>query len=326
MKIKKYGKGGSKIKDPRQDSYYTPSSSDKKVIENIKKEEDIKSRNKGTISNPINLPEFTITAPRQTDPNKKAFGTVYPDKTPPSSQLASTLFMTPLSEYVHTPSRVVNYGVGAIKNKTFNFNPYQSEISETLNLKTDPNDYSQKLRDFALNNAADFIFPTSPKVTKALNTETGLLKDAYKLNPWAFKPKEGMMYRGLGKEGFEDAIQSGVFRPKQYQLPEKETIFDILNRPKNFNNTYYTNTKNFPVIENYNPSYIAEVPESAANFNRRYRNKDWSWNTSTQIPINQGNIYKKDWLMGYKPVKFENGGYIERKSKTGRTFLYKKYI
>ena len=37
MKTKKYGKGGSKIKDPRQDSYYTPSSSDKKIIENIKK-------------------------------------------------------------------------------------------------------------------------------------------------------------------------------------------------------------------------------------------------------------------------------------------------
>ena len=131
MKTKKYGKGGSKIKDPRQDSYYTPSSSDKKVIENIKKEEDIKSRNKGTVSNPVNLPEFTITAPRQTDPNKKAFWTVYPDTTPPSSELASALFLTPLSEYVHTPSRLLNYVVGAIKNKTFNFNPYQSEISET---------------------------------------------------------------------------------------------------------------------------------------------------------------------------------------------------
>ena len=43
---------------------------------------------------------------------------------------------------------------------------------------------------------------------KYLTTETAL-KNAYKYNPWAFKPQEKMMYRGIGKTGVEDAMKSG---------------------------------------------------------------------------------------------------------------------
>jgi hypothetical protein len=110
------------------------------------------------------------------------------------------------------------------------------------------------------------------------------------------------MYRGLGKEGAIDALQSGVFRPKQsIELPKMEGVIRL---NKAFNKTYFTNKKNFSIVKSYNPTYIAEVPETAAQFSRRYGNKkDWSWHTTSQIPVEQGTIYKKDWLKGYKPIK-----------------------
>lgn len=134
------------------------------------------------------------------------------------------------------------------------------------------------------------------------------IKHTYKLNPWAFKPKVGYMYRGLGKEGYEDAIESGVFRPKvngkQIKITSKNGL--NINLGKKFDKTYYTNKEHFNVLKNYDPSYIAEVPDKIATFRPRYSNKnDWSWLTEKQIPIIEGSIYKKDWLQGYKKVPIE---------------------
>ena len=138
-------------------------------------------------------------------------------------------------------------------------------------------------------------------------TEKTALKNAYKLNPYAFKPSEGMMYRGIGKEGVDDALSSGVFRAKQYNLPKNETFRDILNRPKNFNNTYYS--QDFKVADNYGKGYIAEVPENSANFYNRYSNRNpWSKVTNEQIPIEKGKILKKDWIKGYKEVPKNTNG------------------
>ncbi len=134
-----------------------------------------------------------------------------------------------------------------------------------------------------------------------LTTQTPL-KSTYKLNPWAFKPQEGMMYRGLGQEGMEDAIQSGVFRPKQHGYAEGRSLAEKVTTPKQFGSTFYAPAERFGVVENYGPSYLAEVPFEGNEFARRYGRKDWSWSTPRQIPIEEGRILQKNWLRGYKEV------------------------
>jgi hypothetical protein len=138
-----------------------------------------------------------------------------------------------------------------------------------------------------------------------------------KLNPFAFKASKDMMYRGLGEAGYKDAIESGVFRPKQYaNLPELEAnqARSILTQ-KTFNKTYYAPGERFDVIKGYDPAYIAEVPKDASDFYKRYSNKNWSQLTTEQIPIEKGKIYKQHWLQGYKEVpkksSFASGGIIK---------------
>lgn len=138
------------------------------------------------------------------------------------------------------------------------------------------------------------------------STKTGLLSNTYKINPWRFKPKEGMMYRGLGQEGLDDALQSGVLRPKQYNFPEKRSLIERVESPKQFGTTYYAPAKKFDVVSNYGDGYIAEVPFDGNLFSRRYGRKDWSWSTPKQISIEEANLLEKDWLKGYKPVKLPN--------------------
>ena len=142
-----------------------------------------------------------------------------------------------------------------------------------------------------------------------LTTKTPL-RNAYKINPWAFKPQEGMMYRGLGQEGYDDALKSGVFRPKQYNYPEKRSFAERVQLPKQFGPTFYAPAKKFKVVSNYGDGYIAEVPFEGNLFNRRYGRKDWSWSTAKQIPINEGRLLQKDWLRGYAPVK-KIGGAVD---------------
>ena len=69
------------------------------------------------------------------------------------------MFVAPIEEWSRTPSRAIHYGIGAYKNKDLAFNPYQSEITETLDLETDPNDLWHSVRNFAINNAADVLVP-----------------------------------------------------------------------------------------------------------------------------------------------------------------------
>jgi hypothetical protein len=121
-------------------------------------------------------------------------------------------------------------------------------------------------------------------------------------SPMAFTPIEGMMYRGIGKEGFKDAVQSGVFRPKQLNYSPGRSLAERVATPKQFSRTYYAPAKKFGVVENYGPEYLAEVSFENNPFGKRYGRKDWSWSTSKEIPINEGRILKKDWLRGYKPV------------------------
>jgi hypothetical protein len=136
---------------------------------------------------------------------------------------------------------------------------------------------------------------------KYLTTQTPL-KNTYKYNPWAFKPREGMMYRGLGEEGYLDAVQSGVLRPKQYGYDLNRSFAEKITTPKQFGSTYYTPAETFGVVENYGPKYVAEVPFEGNQFGKRYGRKNWSWSTPRQIPIEEAKLLQKDWLQGYRQI------------------------
>lgn len=118
-----------------------------------------------------------------------------------------------------------------------------------------------------------------------------------------------MMYRGLGKEGMEDALASGVFRAKQDVEPIMNGNF---NMTKKFSKAYFS--PKFNVADSYGNGFIAEVPRDATTWGNRYANgKTWSQIAQSDIPTSQGRILQKDWLQGYKEVpKLKNGVTDER--------------
>ncbi len=131
----------------------------------------------------------------------------------------------------------------------------------------------------------------------AQSMESGLLSNAWRLNPKAFKPTEGMMYRGIGKEGMEDALQSGLFRAKQNVTP---TSIGNFNTTRQFSKAYYS--PRFDIADQYGKGYIAEVPRGASDWGKRYGKKEWSQIAQRDIPITEGKVLQKDWLKRYKEV------------------------
>ena len=151
------------------------------------------------------------------------------------------------------------------------------------------------------------------KAAKA-STKTGILSNAYKINPFAFKPTEGMMYRGIGEAGMADALKSGVFRQAGFDL----------GIPK-YNQVWYAEgPQRFAKAQYFSKDIIAEVPKSS--FTQASMDKvigapgSGLRGTNQHIPITEGKILKKDWLQGYKPVeipKKENGGWLEKYNDGG---------
>jgi len=149
-----------------------------------------------------------------------------------------------------------------------------------------------------VNNVANPLAGTGDLIN---NLGNKYLPNAYKLNPFAFKPNPEMMYRGIGKEGMEDALESGVFRAKQNVEPSMYNGFDM---SKQFKGTYYT--PKFETANQYGKGFIAEVPKDATSFRLRYKgkgNQTWSQIADENIPINKGRILEKDWLKGYKGIE-----------------------
>ena len=139
-----------------------------------------------------------------------------------------------------------------------------------------------------------------------------------------FKPKPGMMYRGLGKEGMEDALKSGVFRAKQEVEPYMIGNFDV---SKRFNKAYFS--PKFDVADQYGQGFIAEVPRTASDWGKRYGRKDWSQIAQKDIPITEGKILQKDWLRGYKevkqPKKKQDGGWLDKYEQGGLVLKQKTH-
>jgi len=151
------------------------------------------------------------------------------------------------------------------------------------------------------------VRPKDATFAKYLTEETAL-KNAYKLNPFAFKPQEEMMYRGIGKEGMEDALESGLFRAKQNVTP---TSIGNFNTTRQFSKAYYT--PRFDIADQYGQGFIAEVPREASGWGKRYGTKEWSQIAQRDIPVTEGKVLQKDWLKRYKEVpKKEDGGWLNK--------------
>ena len=139
----------------------------------------------------------------------------------------------------------------------------------------------------------------APATAGAKAIQAGIKKAPSKINPRYFQPNSNMYYRGIGREGMEDALESGLFRAKPSdKIPAR--MVDLgpnlgkLDMAKRFNKTYYS--PRFNIADKYGAGYIAEVPKDAAKFSKRYKNTDWSMSTRDQIPVSEGGIWTySDW-------------------------------
>lgn len=125
------------------------------------------------------------------------------------------------------------------------------------------------------------------------------------------------MYRGLGPEGYKDAIKSNVLRGRQ--TPNVNMVGEF-NLGKTFSNkTYYSPKKE--IAKKYGKGYYARVPVEEFEgklINRYGSDNTWSQYTKSQIPTNKAEIFK--------PLFGEYGGpSIKSPKKKGGYKPIKKY-
>lgn len=156
-------------------------------------------------------------------------------------------------------------------------------------------------------------------VSKYLTEETAL-KNAYKLNPYAFKANSEMGYRILGEEGYKDVIKNKIIRAKPAPIPNENELIKIgdreFNLAKNTNRNPNTNRIQ-PALdrpyfadgfidERYGRNYLAEVDKIKNNLVKIPTHKGIAPEFSKNIPVENASLYKKDWLQGYKEIPQTN--------------------
>lgn len=189
-------------------------------------------------------------------------------------------------------------------------------------------------------NAAKLLkaYKNLSKLSNAKRAST--LQNAYKLNPFAFKPKEGKVYRQVGKPGFDDAVKEDrIYEKGQKKVLEQNPDIDYIaeyNRAiaakgePGFSLEKPTNAPFFSKGDLFFPSsfkkgkgktsnsgveylFEGDLPDEA--FLPRYRDQYLSPKEAAKLKSNTGvlrpeysdlsnfEIYKKDWLRGYKKIK-----------------------
>jgi len=130
-------------------------------------------------------------------------------------------------------------------------------------------------------------------------------------------PKDSY-YRGLGKEGMDDALQSRVLRPRQPTKPTGESPFNLT---KEFKDLFVSPQSG--VARRYGGKDIAVIPKDAAPFSKTYsRQGDWSMFTKENIPIDKVRLLREEPyvdIFGRPRV-----GYTILKNKGGKIRVLKK--
>ena len=150
---------------------------------------------------------------------------------------------------------------------------------------------------------------------KYLTTNTPL-KNTYKYNPLAFKPNPEAYYRGIGRTGLDDALESGVLRPgNKTGISFGEDVYTT----KHFKSAQGNYSRDQPygvgdpwgddwkmVQPKDSRSYMAEIPESSFTNKIRATNSIDPENiflNRGHIPIDDVKLLKQDWLRGYEEIK-----------------------
>lgn len=137
-------------------------------------------------------------------------------------------------------------------------------------------------------------------------------KNAYKLNPWAFKPNPEAYYRGIGRSGVDDALETGMLRTanKTGNYGEDLYMTNDFNVAKGMYSHDQSTFKGNPFgeaddyWEEFLPkdskSYIAEIPHSALT-SPKWQGSEVLINQGA-LPIDNIKFLKEHWLQGYKEV------------------------
>ena len=145
------------------------------------------------------------------------------------------------------------------------------------------------------------------KEALAASKESGVLSNAYKYNPWAFKPNPESYYRVIGENGYKDAIENNIIRPKlgsdhaiDYPTFKKGVPLDNRYASSNVegligDNSIMVESNGNKMVQN---RWAASAPDENVFIPRR-----------TLTPNTEGvNFYQKDWLQGYKKIPKELPG------------------
>ena len=127
---------------------------------------------------------------------------------------------------------------------------------------------------------------SAAKKAVAQSMESGLLSNTYKLNPWAFKPNPEAYYRGIGKEGLDDILESGIVRSKkQHAYPEPYFSKGVIG-------------------DKYAKGYFAELTNEPMKGVGSFPEGSLIQTPANTVSVSNPNLklYKQDWLRGYKEV------------------------
>lgn len=143
---------------------------------------------------------------------------------------------------------------------------------------------------------------TASEFGKLLNTEDGLLSNTYKVNPFAFKPNPNAYYRGIGKAGMDDALNTGVLRSNKTGTGlTNNTTYDAVFFDKG-------KTRLADALGNGNIAEVRDVPmkEFSPNHMGVAAFDENTGKFLNEIPLGDNTrLLKKDWLKGYKEVNKE---------------------
>lgn len=118
------------------------------------------------------------------------------------------------------------------------------------------------------------------------NTVKSAVKNTYKINPWRFKVNPEAYYRGVGKDGIDDILESGIIRSKkQHAYPEPYFSKGVIG-------------------DHYAKGYFAELVNEPMKGVGSFPEGSLIQTPVNTISVNNPNLklYKKDWLKGYKEV------------------------
>jgi LysM repeat protein len=138
---------------------------------------------------------------------------------------------------------------------------------------------------------------------KALGTKEGLLSNAWKYNPRAFKPNVNSFYRQIGETGLADAVESGAIRSANQSIFPRPHFVEGTDFTKLYSTGEgATGSRPFVIFETSGVNQAGEPFVFPANSASGYT--PWIAGNA-EVPLSQGRILQKDWLQGYKPLTIE---------------------